>query len=164
MLADHVAEHAEMPFADYVREAVCAPLEIELDPSGDPGSGMHASLADVLAIGRELLSPRLVADETRDEMVARSVPGARRACSPTTAASTRSTGDSASSSTRGRRSWMGARTSPRTYGHFGGTGTFLWVDPDARVVCAALTTREFDEWAKEAWPRFADAVLAELRG
>jgi hypothetical protein len=30
------------------------------------------------------------------------------------------------------------------------------------VVCAALTTREFGEWAKEAWPRFADAVLDEL--
>ncbi len=26
-----------------------------LDPSGDPGSGMHASLDDVLAVGRELL-------------------------------------------------------------------------------------------------------------
>ena len=46
-------------------------------------------------------------------------------------------------------SWMGTRASPRTFGHFGGTGTFLWVDPDARVVCAALTTREFDEWAKD---------------
>ena len=49
--------------------------------------------------------------------------------------------------------WMGSRTSGRTFGHFGGSGTFLWVDPDAGVVCAALTTREFDEWAKEAWPR-----------
>jgi CubicO group peptidase (beta-lactamase class C family) len=56
---------------------------------------------------------------------------------------------------------MGARTSARTYGHFGGTGTFLWVDPDAHVVCAALTTREFGAWAKEAWPRLADAVLDE---
>ena len=58
-------------------------------------------------------------------------------------------------------SWMGTRTSARTFGHFGGTGTFLWVDPVARVVCAALTTREFDEWAKEAWPRLSDAVLEE---
>ena len=32
-------------------------------------------------------------------------------------------------------SWMGTRTSPRTFGHFGGSGTFLWVDPEAQVVC-----------------------------
>ena len=42
VLADHVAARAEMPFADYVLAAVCVPLEIGLDPTGDPGSGMHA--------------------------------------------------------------------------------------------------------------------------
>ena len=26
--------------------------------------------------------------------------------------------------------WTGARNSPRTFGHFGGSGTFLWVDPE----------------------------------
>ena len=46
-----------MPFADYVRAAVCGPLGIGLDPRGDPGSGMHASLDDVLALARELLAP-----------------------------------------------------------------------------------------------------------
>ena len=59
---------------------------------------------------------------------------------------------------------MGARTSAGTFGHFGGTGTFLWVDPVAQVVCAALTTREFDEWAKDAWPRLSDAVLDAIQG
>jgi CubicO group peptidase (beta-lactamase class C family) len=58
--------------------------------------------------------------------------------------------------------WSGALTSPRTFGHFGGSGTFLWVEPDRRVACACLTTREFGEWAKEAWPRLSDAVLEEL--
>ncbi len=32
VLAAHVAEHAEMPFAEYVRAAVCDPLDIGLDP------------------------------------------------------------------------------------------------------------------------------------
>ena len=161
VLAAHVAERAEMPFAEYVREAVCAPLEIGLDPSGDPGSGMHASLADVLAIGRELLTPRLVADETRDEMVAVQFAGLSGVLPDHGRFDPLDWGLGVQLNTR-PPSWMGTRASPRTYGHFGGSGTFLWVDPDARVVCAALTTREFDEWAKEAWPRFADAVLDEL--
>ena len=162
VLAAHVAEHAEMPFADYVREAVCTPLEIGLDPNGDPGSGMHASLEDVLAIGRELLSPRLVADETRDEMVSVQFSGLSGVLPDQGRFDPLDWGLGVQLNTR-PPSWMGTRASPSTFGHFGGTGTFLWVDPESRVVCAALTTREFDDWAKEAWPRFADAVLAELR-
>ena len=36
---------------------------------------MHGSLDDVLALGRELLAPRLVAPETRDEMTSVQFPG-----------------------------------------------------------------------------------------
>jgi CubicO group peptidase (beta-lactamase class C family) len=163
VLADHVATCAEMPFADYVREAVCAPLELALDPSGDPGSGMHASLDDVLAIGRELLWPRLVADETRDEMVGVQFPGLSGVLPDHGRFDPLDWGLGVQLNTR-PPTWMGTRTSARAYGHFGGAGTFLWVDPDARVVCAALTTREFGDWAKEAWPPFSDSVLDEIVG
>jgi CubicO group peptidase (beta-lactamase class C family) len=57
--------------------------------------------------------------------------------------------------------WTGTRNSPRTFGHFGRSGTFLWVDPDAGLACGALTGRPFADWAKEAWPPFSDAVLDE---
>jgi CubicO group peptidase (beta-lactamase class C family) len=161
VVADHVAARAEIPFADYVREAVCEPLRLGLDPSGDPGSGMHASLEDVLAIGRELLVPRLVAEETRDEMTSVQFPGLMGVLPDVGRFDPLDWGLGVQLNTR-PPSWMGAQTSPSTFGHFGGSGTFLWVDPDVRVVCAVLTTREFGEWAKEAWPRFADAVLAEI--
>jgi CubicO group peptidase (beta-lactamase class C family) len=161
VLADHVAARAEMPFAEYVRAAVCEPLELGLDPTGDPGSGMHASLADVLAIGRELLVPRLVAEETRDEMIAVQFPGLSGVLPDHGRFDPLDWGLGVQMNTR-PPTWMGSKTSARAFGHFGGSGTFLWVDPEPRVVCAALTTREFDTWAKEAWPPFADAVLAEL--
>jgi CubicO group peptidase (beta-lactamase class C family) len=57
--------------------------------------------------------------------------------------------------------WTSAHSSPRTFGHFGAAGTFLWVDPDAGLACGVLTDREFGDWAKDAWPRFSDAVVAE---
>ena len=150
-----------MPFSEYVREAVVAPLGLGLDPEGDPGSGMSASLEDVLAVGRELLTPRLVADETRDEMVSVQFPGLAGVLPDHGRFDPLDWGLGVQLNTR-PPSWMGTRTSPRTFGHFGGSGTFLWVDPEAQVVCAALTTREFGAWAKDAWPRFADAVLNEL--
>ena len=58
--------------------------------------------------------------------------------------------------------WTGRRNSPRTYGHFGGSGTFLWVDPAAGVALGVLTNLEFGDWAKEAWPLLSDAVLREV--
>jgi len=161
VLARHLATLSEMPFAEYVRLAVCEPLRIGLDPEGDPGSGMHASLEDVLSLGRELLQPTLVAPETRDEMVAVQFPGLAGVLPDYGRFDPLDWGLGVQLNTA-PRSWMGSRTSPRTFGHFGGSGTFLWVDPDARIVCAALTTRGFDEWAKVAWPRLADAVFDEL--
>ena len=160
VLAEHLASRAEMPFAEYVLAAVCIPLEIELDPTGDPGSGMHGALVDVLAKGRELLQPRLVAPETRDEMVAVQFPGLAGVLPDHGRFDPLDWGLGVQLNTS-PPSWMGTRTSARAFGHFGGTGTFLWVDPEAHVVCAVLTTREFGEWAKAAWPRFSDAVLDE---
>lgn len=161
VLASSLAEHAHMRFEDYVRAAVCEPLGLGLDPHGDPGSGMHASLLDVLALGRELLQPTLVATETRDEMVSVQFPGVLGVLPNHGRFEPLDWGLGVQLNTR-PSSWMGARASERSFGHFGGTGTFLWVDPDARVVCAALTEREFGEWAKAAWPRLSDAVLDEL--
>ena len=163
VVATHLSAAARMPFADYVRDAISRPLAIGLDPSGDPGSGMHASLADVLAIGRELLVPRLVAEETRDEMVSVQFPGLAGVLPDHGRFDPLDWGLGVQLNTR-PPSWMGSRSSPRAFGHFGGTGAFLWVDPDPGIACAALTTREFGDWAKEAWPRLADAVLAGLGG
>ena len=59
--------------------------------------------------------------------------------------------------------WTGTRNSARTFGHFGGSGSFVWVDPEAGAACAALADRRFGAWAKAAWPPLSDAVLAELR-
>lgn len=158
VLAGHLTAQAEMPFAEYVQGAVCAPLEIGLDPNGDPGSGMHASLDDVLALGRELLRPRLVAPETRDEMTSVQFPGLSGVLPDHGRFDPLDWGLGVQLNTR-PPSWMGTKTSPRAFGHFGGSGTFLWVDPDAGIACAVLTNREFGEWAKESWPQLSDAVV-----
>ena len=37
--------------------------------------------------------------------------------------------------------WTGAHNSPGTFGHFGRSGTFLWVDPERRLALGVLTER-----------------------
>lgn len=155
---------AEMPFAEYVRAAVCDPLGIDLDPQGHPGAGMHACLEDVLALGRELLVPTLIAEETLAEMTTVQFPGLDGVMPDFGRFSPMDWGLGVELKDGKEPHWTGTVTSPRTFGHFGGSGTFLWVDPEAGLACACLTTREFDEWAKEAWPLLSDAVLRELAG
>jgi len=162
VLGAHLAAAAEMPFAHYVREAVCVPLGIGLDPEGHPGAGMHASLDDVLALGRELLAPTLVAPETHEEMVAVQFPGLDGVLPEF--GRFRPLDWGLGVELKGLKSphWSGSLTSPATFGHFGGSGTFLWVDPSREIACAALTTRRFGDWAKEAWAALSDAVVREL--
>jgi CubicO group peptidase (beta-lactamase class C family) len=162
ILGEHLAERAEMPFSDYVRAAVVEPLGIGLDPSGHPGAGMQASLDDVLAVARELLAPSLVAPETHSEMVRVQFPGLDGVLPDFGRFSPLDWGLGVELKGTKPGHWSGSLTSPRTFGHFGGSGTFLWVDPDRHAACAALTTRPFGEWAKEAWPRLSDDVLREL--
>ncbi len=39
--------------------------------------------------------------------------------------------------------WTGSANSGRTYGHFGQSGTFLWVDPDADLALVVLDRPRF---------------------
>jgi CubicO group peptidase (beta-lactamase class C family) len=163
VLAAHLEAASEMPFADYVRAAVCEPLGIGLDPSGDPGSGMHASVEDLLALGRQFFAPTLLAEETLAEMTSLQFPGLSGVLPDWGRFDPLDWGLGVQLNTR-PPSWMGRRTSPRAFGHFGGSGTFLWIDPEPGMACVALTTREFGEWAKEAWPTLSDSVIDEVRG
>jgi CubicO group peptidase (beta-lactamase class C family) len=155
-------ERAEMPFGDYFAQAVVRPLGLAGGLAGSPAHGYRGPVGDLLALGRELLQPTLVAGETLAEATSVQFPGlvgvlpGLGRMEPNDWGLTFELRDSKSPH------WTGSRNSERTFGHFGASGTFLWVDPDARAACGVLTDRRFGEWAKEAWPRFGDAVLAEL--
>jgi CubicO group peptidase (beta-lactamase class C family) len=167
VLADVLAERSSIAFADYLRQAVLEPLGLDgtvLDDTGPSGaaSGLSGPLSDLLALGIELARPTLVSETT--VRVATTVhfpdlvgvlPGFGRfdpcpwGLGP---------------EVRGAKSphWTGATNSPATFGHFGQSGSFLWVDPDADVVCCGLADRRFGPWSQRAWPALADAVLAEV--
>jgi len=59
-----------------------------------------------------------------------------------------------------RPHWMGDRRSPSAFGHFGASGCFLWVDPDAGLATAAVSDRSFDDgkWAMATWPAWSDRL------
>lgn len=159
--ADHLAAEAGMPFAEYLQQAVFTPLGMGASVlKGSPAAHVHSTVDDLVRFVAELWAPALIAPATlalaRTEQfpgIAGIIPGVGRydPC-PWGLGFELKDGK--------EPHWTGTRNSPGTYGHFGGSGTFLWVDPAAGVALVCLTDRPFGPWALEAWPPFSDAVLA----
>lgn len=158
---------AGMPFAAYLAEAVLTPLGMTGSRLvGSPASGTVGTLADLIRLLAELQRPVLLSPGGAREAVTIQfpdlsgiVPGVGRfdPCPW-----------GLGIEIRGSKfpHWTGITNSPATFGHFGASGTMLWVDPEAGCGLAALTDRRFDEWpdALEHWRRLSDAAVAESAG
>ena len=156
-----LAERAEMAFADYFAQAVAEPLGLRGRLAGSPAHAYSGPLVDLLALGRELLAPTLVSRETIEEAATVQFPGLIGVLPGLGRMEPNDWGLTFELRDGKSPHWTGTRNSPRTFGHFGGSGTFLWVDPAAGLACGVLTGREFGDWAIEAWPPLSDAVLAD---
>jgi CubicO group peptidase (beta-lactamase class C family) len=162
-LGELLAERAEMAFVDYLGAAVLDPLGLTGTELRDrPSEGLWGPLADLARFGRELFEPKVVAPETLAEATDLAFPGLAGVLPGIGRQEPNDWGLGFELKDAKRPHWTGARNSPRTFGHFGGAGTFLWADPEAGVALACLTDRDFGDWALDAWPALSDAVLAEL--
>jgi CubicO group peptidase (beta-lactamase class C family) len=155
LLAAHVTEAAEMPFADYFEGVWGFPVE------GSPAHGVAAPLERLVAVALELLSPSRLTGETLAEATAVQFPGLAGVLPGFGRQAPNDWGLGLELRDSKAPHWTGARNSPETFGHFGRAGGFLWVDPGAGVALTCLTDLDFGDWAKDAWPELADAVLAE---
>jgi CubicO group peptidase (beta-lactamase class C family) len=165
VLGDHVAKSADMPFADYLRQAVLEPLgmtQTTLEGAGSPAKDGVSNIDDLVRFAAELQAPRLLDAQTLAEAVTVQFPGTKGVLPGLGHQNPNDWGLGFEIRDGKSPHWTGNSSSPRTFGHFGGAGTFLWVDPDAGAACVALTDRPFDAWAIAAWPPFTDAVLASL--
>lgn len=162
--AAFVEARTGMAFADLLQERVLDPLGMTGTVlEGSPAHAGRGPVADLGRLGRELLRPTLVpdlmAEATRPVFPGLSgvLPGFGRQ-DPNDWGLGFEVRDGKSPH------WTGTRNSARTFGHFGQSGSFLWVDPDHGLACAALADRAFGDWAVAAWPPLADAVIAEFGG
>lgn len=160
ILCGHLGERAGMQFGEYLRLGVLEPLGmVDSTLEGSPAHGIHSSVRDLLRFAREVMTPTLVSPATMAE--------ATRAHFPSLPGVLPGVGSfdpnpwGLTFEIRGEKwpHWTGSSNSPQTVGHFGGAGTFLWVDPEADLAVVALTNRDFDKWAMDVWPKFSDAVL-----
>jgi CubicO group peptidase (beta-lactamase class C family) len=158
-----VAERAEMDFEAYLGAAVLDPLGMTATRlAGTAAAGLRGPLDDLLCFTRELLDPRLVSPETLAEATAVAFPGLVGVIPDLGRFDPNDWGLGFEIRDAKSPHWTGTQNSPGTFGHFGGSGSFLWVDPEVGAACASLSNLDFWDWAKDAWPRLSNAVLAEL--
>ncbi len=162
-LAEHVAARAEMPFAEYLAAGILRPLGLRAELRGSPASELHGSLDDLLRFARELQRPTLVAPETLAEATSVQFPGLAGVLPDFGRMDPNDWGLGFELRDEKSPHWTGSRNSSDTFGHFGASGTFLWVDPQAGLALGCLTDLDFGDWAKEAWPRLSDSVLTHAQ-
>lgn len=147
--------------ATYLAEAVTAPLGMaatRLD--GSPASAATSTVDDLARWVAELLAPgRVLAPETVEQARSVAFPGLDGLVPGYGKQSPNDWG--LGFEVRGHKDphWTAPSNSPETFGHFGRSGTFAWVDPVAGRALVALTDREFGSWAKPLWPALGEAVL-----
>jgi CubicO group peptidase (beta-lactamase class C family) len=162
LLGALVSERMRLPFAECAVQAVFAPLAMGQSAiEGTPSAGGVGPLVDLLRLGRDLLAPTLVSPATMSLATTVAFPGLDGVLPGFGRRNPNDWGLGFEIRDDKAPHWTGRSNSASTFGHFGQSGSFLWVDPVAGVACAALAGVPFDAWAKEAWPPFSDAVLAE---
>jgi CubicO group peptidase (beta-lactamase class C family) len=154
LLAARVADAAEMPFAEYFEAVWGFPL------AGSPASGVAAPLSALARLAVELLAPRRIAPSVLAEAARVQFPGLDGILPGFGRFKPNDWGLGLELRDAKCPHWTGTTNSQSCFGHFGSSGGFLWVDPEAGLALACLTDRDFGAWAKPLWPRLSDAVLA----
>ena len=163
-LGDALEAASGMHTGEYLRQAVFAPLGMESSAlRGSPAKDVWSNVADLARFAGELLRPTLLATETFAELTTPQFPHLAGILPDVGRFDPNPWGLGVELRARKEPHWTGRTNSPDTFGHFGGTGTFLWVDPPADRALVCLTDREFGPWALAAWPALSDAALASGR-
>ena len=147
--------------ATLLTERVLMPLGMDRTRIDGPAAhGAVGPIADLALLAHELLTPRILS--------ARIVEAAVTASYPALAGVLPGFGKQTPNDwglgveLRGHKSphWTPDSLSPSAFGHFGQSGSFLWVDRtrDLAVVSAAAT--DFGPWAAHDWPRTSAHILA----
>lgn len=144
----------------WIDREVVAPLGLQSTtvPRSPARSGFGSAL-DLSVLIEELLQPQLLDPKTLRSFTGVSLPGLRGVLPGY--GMQRNNDWGLGVEIKGDKSphWTPPSSSPHTFGHFGMSGSFLWVDPVRQVGAAFLGAEPFGSWHKENWPRLGEQIL-----
>ncbi|WP_366180911.1 serine hydrolase domain-containing protein [Actinomyces timonensis] len=161
ILGRRLAEATATDLESWVETTVLEPLGMAsvLIP-GSPAHSGQGNARDLSVFARELAAPRLLgaglAEQARTPVypgLAGVLPGYGRQNPNPFGLGMEIRGDK-------QPHWTGTGNSPATFGHFGQSGAFLWVDPAAGRQAVFLGERPFSQAHRRTWTALNDQVLA----
>lgn len=166
VLAETVERQAGIEFGRYLNEAIFDPLGMTNSALeggvAKAGYGAVSSVADLASFAVDLLRPRTVSPQMHAEACQVQFPGLIGVLPGFGMQRPNDWGLGFEIRDGKNPHWTAATNSPSTYGHFGQSGTFIWVDPVGDLALVVLTDRDFGDWAKPLWPALSGEVLREF--
>ena len=150
-----------MDFQEWIEETVLEPLGLSsILIEGTPAHSGVGNAEDLAAFSRELLAPTLVSQESYEEATSLSfgeltgvLPGYGRQKNNAWGLGFEIRADKSPQ-------WLAESFSPRAFGHFGQSGSFLWVDPDAQLAGVYLGDENFGQKHIDMWPGLTEKMRA----
>ncbi len=162
VVAAELAYRAGGPFADEMKGRVLTPLGMGATVlDGSPAKDAVGPLDDLVALAQELLRPTVLGPEIVRWASTLAFPGLSGFVPGFGRQQHNDWGLGCEIRDHKTPHWTSPDNGPDTFGHFGQSGSFLWVDPHAKLACVSLSDTDFGPWAKTVWPRLSTAVLGE---
>lgn len=156
----HLETKAGMPFGEYLSEGVLVPLGMaDTTLSGSPAHGVESTVSDLLIFAREVMAPTLVGPETVAKATRPHFPDLPGVLPGVGSFDPNPWGLTFELRDSKKPHWTGTTNSPSTFGHFGGSGSFLWIDPAVGLAAVSVSSRGFDKWALDVWPTLSDTLI-----
>ena len=161
ILGERLQEATATPLERWVETTVLEPLGMSsvLVP-GSPAHSGEVTARDLAVFAGELAAPRLISASLAAEATSVVFPGLDGVLPGYGRQAPNDFGLGVEVRGHKHPHWTGRAGSPTTFGHFGQSGSFIWVDPEARRQAVFLGERRFAAVHKDAWPDLCDQILA----
>ena len=161
ILGERLQEATATPLERWVETTVLEPLGMSsvLVP-GSPAHSGEGTARDLAVFAGELAAPRLISVSLAAEATSVVFPGLDGVLPGYGRQAPNDFGLGVEVRGHKHPHWTGRAGSPTTFGHFGQSGSFIWVDPEARRQAVFLGERRFAAVHKDAWPDLCDQILA----
>ena len=154
LLGAHVEDAVRRPFPEWLRTQVLVPLRMhDTTLEGSPAKDGRGTVDDLLRFARELLEPTLLDPELAEQLRTPQWPDLDGVLPGYGRQEPNPWGLGFEVRDGKDPHWTHEAFPDDTYGHFGQSGSFLWIAPGEGCAAAFLCDEPFGQWAVDAWPQ-----------
>ena len=170
VLALYLEESVQMTFADYIAEAIIEPCGMQktrflkesfVHDGRGAAAGLTATVEDLVLLVKAMVTPSVLSYSSLELLSKPFLPGIPGVLPGFGLMKDNLWSLGAEIKDSKRPHWGGTLNSPSTFGHFGRSGSLVWIDPENMRFLVFLSLKNFGKWAVELWPRLSDWVIQQ---